>query len=135
MLESLAFHHLGLATRDPEASIAFVRALGYRPSPAVLDAVQNVNLIWCEHDSSPTVEIIYPTDTAGPLDKILAHRSEQIYHVCYETPDLDATLDAFDAHGLRLHCVSPPKPAVLFGMRPVSFYSARGFGLIELLER
>lgn len=134
MLDTLTFHHLGLATRDPEASLTFVRAMGYRPGPVVLDPEQNVNLIWCEHDLHPVVEIIYPTDTEGPLEKVLAHRPQQIYHVCYETPDLDATLDAFDANGIRLHCVSPPKKAVLFGYRPVSFYSAPGFGLIELLE-
>jgi hypothetical protein len=36
--------------------------------------------------------------------------------------------------GHRTMVVSPPKPAVLFDYRPVSFYMVRGFGLIEIIE-
>jgi hypothetical protein len=31
-------------------------------------------------------------------------------------------------------CISEPKPAPLFGGRPVSFYNVAGIGLIEILE-
>jgi hypothetical protein len=35
---------------------------------------------------------------------------------------------------LRLQCVSPPKPAILFGGRHVSFYMIIGIGQIEIIE-
>jgi methylmalonyl-CoA/ethylmalonyl-CoA epimerase len=57
-----------------------------------------------------------------------------IYHSCFETADLTATLSAWEEKGLRAVCISEPKPAVLFNGRKVSFYMVNGAGLIELLE-
>ena len=131
----LVFHHFGLAVRKPEPSIAWLTALGYRIGETVFDPVQNVHLILCPHDEQPAVEIIYPGPGPGPVDGLVQrHASGIIYHTCYETTDLPATLAHLETAGLRIVCVSPPKPALLFGGRPVSFYNVVGLGLIEILE-
>jgi len=70
----------------------------------------------------------------GPLTPILKRYSELVYHTCYETKDLEASLKAIKEAGLRVIPVSPPTPAILFGGRKVSFYTIMGFGLIEILE-
>jgi hypothetical protein len=63
----------------------------------------------------------------------LKSQDECFYHVCFEVSDLAAAL-------LRIYqkrryiCASPRKPAVLFGGRHVSFYYAKGIGLVEFLE-
>jgi methylmalonyl-CoA/ethylmalonyl-CoA epimerase len=132
---NLGFHHLGLAVRRPQEAVAFLSALGYRAGESVLDPNQNVNLMMCAHETEPDVEIIWPSDTRGPLDAMLQrHSSGIIYHACYVTDDLSAALAAMEKAGLRAVCVSPPKPAPLFDGRMVSFYNIIGIGLVEILE-
>ena len=131
----LTFHHFGLAVRRPEAARKFVAALGYSPGAAVFDPAQNVHLQLCTHAAQPAVEIIWPGDTAGPVDQLVQrHASGIIYHLCYATDNLAAALAGLTAADLRPLCISPATPAPLFGGRPVSFYNVVGLGLIEILE-
>ena len=130
----LKFHHLGLASRREDDSVKFLEGLGYDIGERVHDPLQNVDLRFCSSESMPDVEVVTPTDSTGPLDSILNNTESNIYHGCYTTIDLEASLQAMKSGGNRLVCVSPPKPAVLFDDRLVSFYITRGFGLIEILE-
>lgn len=131
----LKFHHFGLAVRRPDEARIFVSALGYRLGEPVFDPAQNVHLQLCVHETHPAVEIIWPGNAGGPIDKLAQrHASGIIYHVCYETDDLDAALARFNEEKLRVVCISPPTPAPLFGGRPVSFYNVVGIGLIEILQ-
>jgi catechol 2,3-dioxygenase-like lactoylglutathione lyase family enzyme len=130
----LGFHHLGLAVRRPEKETRFLTLLGYRIGDVVFDPLQRTHLILCRHEAMPAVEIIYPGEGEGPLDGLLAGRHELIYHVCYHVESLDGALAALREGGVRVTTVSPPKPAVLFGGRPVSFHMVPGFGLVEILE-
>ncbi len=132
----LSFHHLGLAVQDPQAAAHFLTGLGYRIGPMMFDPLQNVHLGMCTHDGMPDVEIITPADAKGPLDKLLStHRDGLVYHMCYTSKDLARSLDALESDGdLRLFTVSPPKEAVLFGGKRVSFYMVAGVGLIEIID-
>jgi methylmalonyl-CoA/ethylmalonyl-CoA epimerase len=131
----LKFHHFGLAVRRPDEARKFVGRLGYISGEAVFDPAQNVHLQLSTHATQPSVEIIWPGDTTGPVDKLAQrHPSGIIYHLCYETEDLKAALAGLEAAGLRAICISPPTPAPLFGDRPVSFYNVVGLGLVEILE-
>lgn len=132
----LRFHHLGLAVDDPEVAILFLSGLGYRTGDTFFDPLQNVHLLMCVHASMPAVEIIYPAQGAGPLDKLLAkHKKGLIYHMCYSTDDLDASIKSMETdERIRLICISPPKRAVLFGGKEVSFYLVAGVGLIEIIN-
>jgi hypothetical protein len=130
----LVFDHFGLATREAEKTLAFLRGLGYRTPQSLYDPLQRVNLALCEHPTMPAVEVIFAADEAGPLDVVLALQPQSIYHLCFRSRDLAASLAAIKTAGHRTLVVSPPKPAVLFDYRPVSFYMVRGFGLIEIIE-
>ncbi len=130
----LRFHHLGLASRREDKSLKFLEGLGYNIGNRIYDPLQNVHLRLCKADSMPDVEIVVPSNSAGPLDRILNTAEANFYHICYETINLNDSLQAIKNHGVRVICVSKPKPAVLFDGRDVSFYTIRGLGLIELLE-
>jgi hypothetical protein len=131
----LEFHHLGLAVPRPAEAVSFLSGLGYEIGLSVFDPEQNVNLALCRHPHMPAVEIIYPGDGPGPIDKYVArHASGIVYHACFETVDLAASLAAMEAAKLRPLCVSEPRPALLFGGRAVSFYVVVGMGLIEILQ-
>ena len=132
----LRFHHLGLAVRRPRDAIRFLGGLGYDIPDPVFDPEQSVNLIMCRHAGSmPAVEIIYPAVAKSPIDALVASRPDGIvYHVCYVTEDLSATLAWMEQNGVRVICRVPPVPAVLFGGCPVSFYDIIGMGLCEIIE-
>jgi len=130
----LSFHHLGLALQDDVQSIMFLRGQGYEIGEKVFDFEQNVHLRFCQSVDMPAVELVLPGSGVGPLTPILKHYNEIMYHSCYETEELGLSLSAMEASGLRILHVSPPKPALLFGGRKVSFYKVMGFGLIEILE-
>lgn len=130
----LRFHHLGLACRKEGRAECFLAGLGYEIGDWIHDPLQGVRLCLCRSQNMPSVEIVVPAGSSGPLENILKNVDAITYHSCYETQDLDASLQAMKADGHRVICVSSPKPAVLFHGRKVSFYRIRGFGLIELLE-
>lgn len=133
----LRFHHLGLAVRAADTAQAFLGVLGYRFGTAVHDPLQNVNLMMCHHTQQPDVEIIWPAEGAGPIDRLLAqHREGLIYHICYETDDLAASIAALeDDDDFRVMFLSEPKPATLFPGEHVVFAMVAGMGLIELVSK
>jgi methylmalonyl-CoA/ethylmalonyl-CoA epimerase len=132
----LSFHHIGLAVSQVKPAIAFLSELGYEVGPIVSDPLQGVQLIMCLHATAPAVEIISPSpDHKGPVNELTKKNpSGIVYHTCYETTDLTASLDHAKSLGLSVYCISEPKPAVLFGGRKVSFYRIGGMGLVEILE-
>jgi methylmalonyl-CoA/ethylmalonyl-CoA epimerase len=131
----LRFHHFGLAVRRPDEARVFVAALGYQSGEAVFDAGRNVHLQDCTHPTQPAVEIIWPAEGKGPIEKMTErHAAGIIYHLCYETDNLAAALGEFTAANVRFICISSPTPAPLFDGRKVSFYNIIGVGLIEILE-
>jgi catechol 2,3-dioxygenase-like lactoylglutathione lyase family enzyme len=131
----LKFHHFGLAVRRPDEARRFVALLGYRMGDPVFDSAQNVRLQLCTHETHPAVEIIWPGDKSGPVDRLVqSHASGIIFHLCYETDNLAAAIEGLEAAGLLPICISQPTPAPLFGGRPVSFYNVVGIGLVEFLE-
>jgi methylmalonyl-CoA/ethylmalonyl-CoA epimerase len=130
----LKFHHLGLAVKKPEDAVLLLTGMGYKIGVTVRDPLQNVNLALCTRRGMPTIEIIYAAETPGPLADILKSNVSLIYHICYESKNLERTLRAMEREGNRVLLISPPKPAALFGGRHVSFHLVSGFGMIEILE-
>lgn len=130
----LTFDHFGLAVRDPDGALRVLHGLGYDSGDSVYDPLQNVNLIWCEHAEMPAVELVSPAETPGPLQNILSEQPEMLYHLCFSSANLEASVAAIRDAGIRVLPVAEPKPAVLFGGRKVGFYQVRGFGLVEIVE-
>ena len=130
----LKFHHLGLAVKQVENAVRMLQGLGYMIGPTVKDDLQNVNLALCTQPEAPAIEIIYRTETPGPLAAILNLNTFLIYHLCYESENAEKSLAAMRNDQNMVRVISPPKPAVLFGGRMVSFHQIRGFGMIEILE-
>ncbi|MDB5972506.1 MAG: methylmalonyl-CoA epimerase [Hydrocarboniphaga sp.] len=113
----------------------FLQGLGYEVGELIVDPEQNVRLAMCRGSGLPSLELIVPADDGlGPLSSVLRRQDACIYHSCFTTHDADASLAAMAADSLKHMTVSPPKPAVLFGGRAVSFHLVGGFGLIELIH-
>lgn len=134
-LHGLKFHHIGLAVRREEPALRLAKLLGYTVGEQVYDEIQNVCLRMCDHPTEPGLEIISAGPTPGPVDVMVQrHTSGIVYHTCYETENLAATLDALTGAGMKSVCIAPPRPALLFHHRRVCFYNVLGLGLVEFLE-
>ena len=106
----LTFHHLGLALKNEEDAILFLKGQGYDCGDLIYDSEQNVHLRLCKSKNAPWVKLILPGVGEGPLTPILKKYNELVYHTCFETGDRDASLRAMEEAGLRLMSVSPPEP-------------------------
>jgi hypothetical protein len=129
----LRFHHLGLAVPVPWPAFRFLESLGYTGGASVFDPLQNVNLAMRHHTLMPDVEVIWPAEGPSPIDQII-RRGHMIYHLCYVTGNVEASLAAIAAVGLEILSVGAPRPARLFGGLLVSFHSIDQLGLIELIH-
>lgn len=131
----LTFHHLGLAVPKSETARTFLSKLGYRIGPAIFDPIQNVNLAMGEHATMPSVEIIWPGEGKGPLDRYLKeHRHGLVYHMAFAAKDLAASMAALKADPeVRAIFWAEPQEAVLFQGRKIVFCIINGVGLIELV--
>ncbi len=130
----LTFHHMGLALKKEDEALKFLAGMGYTAGEKRYDDKQKVFLRMCSAVGRPNVELVTEGPEKGPITAILKRYSELVYHTCYETNDLQKSLKAMDAAGLRVIETSPPTPAILFDGRLVSFYTVIGFGVIEILE-
>jgi methylmalonyl-CoA/ethylmalonyl-CoA epimerase len=134
MLPGVKFHHLGLAVREDAEALTYLKHFGYKAGEKIFDPEQNVFVRLCTSDAYPDVEIVTPGEGKTPLDPILQRQPEALYHNCYEVKDPDALVKSLETANLRVMPLSPPKPAILFNGRKVSFYRVIGFGVIELLQ-
>lgn len=131
-LPGLDFHHVGLACRDVVAEAAAHALLGYRPEGEVFEDPHQRIRGWFHTLGTFRVELLEPLDDQSPLTAWL-DRGVKMYHVCYQTDDLDDALARLRAAGHRV--VSAPAPAVAFGGRPVAFAMLRSRSLVEFLQR
>lgn len=130
----LKFHHFGLAVKEEEPAIQFLSDLGYEVGDKIFDPLQNVNLRMCSHPAMPSVEVIMPAEGKSPIDAIVAKNGPCIYHTCYTSDNVEQSLAFLEGRGHRVFPVSPPKEAILFQNKRVSFYNILGFGIIEIID-
>jgi len=130
----LHFHHFGLAVRDPADASIYLDGLGYRKAAEHFEPTQGVHVALFEHEAMPAVEALWPGLDPSPIDRLLKGRDALIYHLCYRSDSPAASLKSMEAAGLRVLPVLEPRPAILFGGRPVSFHNVVSVGLIELVH-
>ena len=78
------------------------------------------------------IELVAPTDETTGSARFLASKGEGFHHVCFEVPDIQASLDKLAGMGLTLIDAAPRKG----GEGPVAFVhpkSCHGV-LVELIE-
>ena len=132
MLESMKFHHIGVAVKSIDATAAMYEGAGYRMSDIVFDPIQNVNICWLTKESAPIVELLAPVDDTSPVCKTLEKNGVTPYHCCYVVDNLDEAVKKLRKE--RYVLTSKPEPAVAFCGSKVCFLYNKNVGLIELVE-
>lgn len=96
-------------------------------SGEIYDPEQDATVRLFNEGTPFAIELVSGTTVAK-----LVSRGTTYYHMCYETPDIRASIADAVKHGAL--AVREPKPAVLFGGRLVAFVFTP-LGLVEFLER
>ncbi|GAC1424835.1 MAG: VOC family protein [Candidatus Velthaea sp.] len=127
----LAFHHIGVASRNFEVEERCFAALGYvREGADFHDPIQGVHgrfLI----GGGPRLELLRNDKEPGVLSGWLK-KGVRFYHLAYEADDLERELAEFLGAGARQ--VVAPVPAVAFNGRLITFIMLQNLSLVELIS-
>ena len=132
MLETMKFHHIGVAVKDIEKTAPIYVAGGYKQSVTTFDPVQNVNICWLSKEGMPTVELLAPMDETSPVCKTLEKNGVTPYHTCYIVDDIESAVK--ELRKMKYVIVSKPVEAVAIHGCKVCFLYNKNIGLIELVE-
>lgn len=129
---TLALHHVAIVVGDLAAAAAGYAALGFAPGPAVAVPAQGVEVV-AFRAGPGWVELLRPTDPAGPIGRFHARRGDGLHHVAYRVPDLAAALARLAESGVRL--IDPEPRAGLHGWRIAFVHPDSCAGVLtELVE-
>jgi methylmalonyl-CoA epimerase len=107
-------HHIGIVVRNLEEAYAFYRdTLGLHVHKQATVEDQGVKAALLTIGNSE-IELLEPVNENGGVAKFLEKRGEGLHHICFETDDVDAELEATKKKGIA---VIDQKPRVgLAGM-------------------
>lgn len=132
MLDSFKFHHIGIATKDIDATASVYEQGGYHRSVVIVDHIQNVCICWLTKEGVPTVELLAPVDEKSPVNKTLEKVGVAPYHCCYVVENIEESVAELKKQ--KYIVVSKPVEAVAFCGSRVCFLYNKNVGLIELVE-
>jgi methylmalonyl-CoA/ethylmalonyl-CoA epimerase len=125
-------HHVAVIVRDLNAALVLYRDKLGLDVETVLDMEYDHVTIGFLPVGDTKIELVQPTDNTTGSARFLESKGEGFHHVCFEVPDIQASLDALAGMGLTLVDVTARKG----GEGPVAFVhpkSCHGV-LVELIE-
>jgi methylmalonyl-CoA/ethylmalonyl-CoA epimerase len=125
--------HIGIVVQDMEAALQTYRdALGFRLLQRITITEQLVEVAFLDAGNG-TVELIAPTDSTSGTARFLQTRGEGTHHICFEVEEINASLAALAAQGLRLIDEQPRQG--VHGLVAFVHPKATHGVMIELLQR
>lgn len=132
--EEFVFHHIGVAVPKLQEAIPSYRDLfGYQlTSGPVDDPIQKVSVCFLSRgQGDPVIELVAPMGPGSPVVGTLK-KGGGVYHVCYQVPDIRASIKQLINKGCYL--ISGPDPAMAFNQREIAWLMTGANLLIELLQ-
>jgi len=133
-MEQLRFHHIGVAVRDIRKAIPLFQDLfGYElRSGPFDDPIQKVSVCFLSRrDEDMMIELVAPLGDDSPVTGKLK-AGGGAYHICYEVPDIRASIKHFvEKHSVL---ISGPDPAVAFNQREIAWLMTEARVLVELVQ-
>lgn len=95
-------HHVGIVVRSLDEAYGFYRdtlGLPVHKEAVVEDQGVRAALLTCGHSE---IELLEPVSPAGTVARFLEKRGEGLHHVCFESDDVGAELEAARAKSIPL---------------------------------
>jgi len=100
MIEKI--HHVGIAVYDLETALKFYRdTLGLHVHAQAEVADQGVKAALLTIGQSE-IELLEPLSPESAVGKFLERKGEGLHHICFQTPNVDAELEALKQKGVEL---------------------------------
>jgi len=102
-------HHIGIAVHSLEDSLKFYRdtlGLHVHAQDTVQDQGVTAALLTIGESE---IELLQPLSPDSPVGKYLERKGEGLHHICFETPDVDAELEAIKKKDVPLVDQKPRK--------------------------
>lgn len=128
----MEFHHIGIATRDIDATAKYYQLFGYRAGNKIVDPIQRVVISFLVHDKMPLLELVSPQSQDSPVARTLEKTGTTPYHTCFVVQNIQNEIDRLKRE--RFIVVVKPVQAVAFQNRLIAFLYNPHAGLIELLQ-
>ena len=129
----MKIHHIGLAVRSLEESLAFYRdALGLKVTTTEEVPSEGVRVAFLPA-GEPRIELLEAIGADSPIARFVAKRGEGIHHLCFQVADIEATVGRLRSRGTEI--IEPAIRTGAGGSRIAFIHprSANGV-LIELKE-
>lgn len=125
----MRFHHIGIATKDIELTLKYVKNAYdvLHVSDKIFDKNQDATLCMITLKDGTNIELV-----SGEAVKTYLKKRIFLYHTCWEVDDMEKSIQHLQKNGDVL--IVPPKEAILFDFRRVAFLHSK-LGLIEILEK
>ena len=133
MKNNLKFHHLGIATKNIEKSVAVYAEIGYSVSEIKEEPSQNVRIAFLKKADSPTLELVEATIADSPISRMVMQSGTTPYHTCYEVDDIWDAIDELEDRNFRT-LFEPIKSDVMDNGLFCYLFSTE-IGLIELYQK
>lgn len=132
ILDTLQFHHIGVACSNIQRELQSYQLLGYISSGEDLfeDLQQGVRGLFLTMKGAPTLELLENLQGSSTLDAWIK-RGQKLYHIAYCVKDIEGVLSALLAD--RAKMVSPLKESTYF-KKQICFLMLPNRQLVELIE-
>ena len=129
----LRIDHIGIVVQELDAALqTYCDMMGFRLLQRITIAEQLVEAAFLDGGNG-TIELIAPTDSTSGTARFLQTRGEGTHHICFEVEDIEASLAALAAQGLRLIDEKPRQG--VHGLVAFVHPKATHGTMIELLQR
>ena len=125
--------HIGIVVKNiPTALETYKENLSLNDFTEIFeDPIQGVRVVFISIQNSSRIELIEAIDGESKIIQF-SDNGGGLHHICFEVPNLSATLQRTRAMGAVTVC--EPVPAVAFQNRNIAFIYTREKQLIEFVE-
>ena len=130
----MKFDHIGVTCKTLDEGRALLQqALFVRRWTSVFDdPVNGVSVRFGLDASGMCYELVAPLSDESPISRVLAQKVNVLNHTAYLVEDLPGQAARLSAAGFVP--ITPPRPAIAYGNKPIQFFVARSHLLVELIE-
>lgn len=128
----MKIHHIGYLVKKLDKALKAFQALGYAVAQEkVHDDNRGIDIVFLQKDGY-AIELVSPVSAESVVADLIKRLGNNAYHVCYETPDIEAEIERLRDE--RYVVCSEPNRAPACGGRRVCFLIHPYMGMIELVE-
>ncbi len=100
-------HHVGIAVKSLEESVAKFRALFGLPEPVVMESKERHIRAAVINAGGTNLELLQPTSEKSPFAQFIAQHGEGLHHICFAVGSVTTSRDHLLKAGVKLANTEP----------------------------